>query len=987
MIKFQKTDVMQVEIARVEPLVPIALGVHGIVMLSLSGGQTWHWLAVGINALLGLLGLLPWRVAHAVLVRGLSILALGWLLMLSTGGTGGFFLLWYFVLVAVYPLLLEGLPGVVLFTAAPVLYIVSAPLSTSQVPWEVVFSRAFLLLFIGWTTWTVGNALRRYLSDLEMAVSDLGTLYTASRDLGSSLEPKVVLQELARHLTEALGATSGYILQVDPKCQTMTVIAEYWSARAVLKEHKSDLGRSYLMRDFPSTVRAVAEHSMVSLQADDTDLAATERSQFSEYGIQSALLVPLLLGGQVVGQAEIWDSVRSRAFTANELHLAQMLAAQGAGLIVNARLYEESRQHEAQLTTLLEITRTLSSSLELEEVLTYVTHSMTDILKLEHCAISAYDPVIRSVCTLAVYIKDGSPPKSGGVGVSYPLSDYPATARVIENRKTLIIRATDPEADPAEVALLRLYGRVMMLMVPLHIGNRSVGIIELYTADEERDLMPAEIHLAHMIADQVAVAIDNARLFTETRKLSSVVEQTADNVYICDKQGVIQYVNHAFEEVTGYTKEEVIGQTPRLLKSGQHSQEFYQNLWDTILAGKVFRSQVINRRKDGRLYHELKTITPIKDAQGNITHFVSTGRDITEVSALYDLSRGLADAAYASETILNLVVRNAVEMVHVTFARIRLAEKGYCVIKGAHPVRPLRDDLDLVGHREPIENLPTCFRVAQKNEPAIFHNGDVGLTDRECELLFLGGARTVCLIPLRVGERTLGLLILSEARSEDREPFTPEKIRLARSIGDQAAGALHRAELFAELEEAYLQTVYALANAVDAKDTYTADHAQRLAAMAMAVGREVGLSPRELDDLRYGAILHDIGKIGIPDAILKKPIKLDADEWVLMRQHPEIGARILAPVPRLTGAAKVVHHHHERYDGQGYPCSLAGEAIPLGARILTVVDAYSAIVDQRVYKPPRSSAEAIAELRKNAGTQFDPNIVRIFLEILERGIE
>ncbi len=178
----------------------------------------------------------------------------------------------------------------------------------------------------------------------------------------------------------------------------------------------------------------------------------------------------------------------------------------------------------------------------------------------------------------------------------------------------------------------------------------------------------------------------------------------------------------------------------------------------------------------------------------------------------------------------------------------------------------------------------------------------------------------------------------------------------------------------------------ALANAVDAKDTYTADHAQRLAAMALAVGREMGMSPRELEDLRYGAILHDIGKIGVPDAILQKPAGLDADEWGQMRQHPPIGAHILAPIPHLAGASRVVRHHHERYDGTGYPDGLADEAIPLGARILTVVDSYSAIVDKRPYKEARSHEQAVAELKRCAGAQFDSRVVETFLWLLERGI-
>lgn len=349
----------------------------------------------------------------------------------------------------------------------------------------------------------------------------------------------------------------------------------------------------------------------------------------------------------------------------------------------------------------------------------------------------------------------------------------------------------------------------------------------------------------------------------------------------------------------------------------------------------------------------------------------------TELAALYDLSRALADA-HDFDTILALVTRHAVETVHVTFSRVALLEGNEFVIRAAYPIR-IPDHNLKVGERDTLGSSQFYQRVLEQNTLTVIFADSPDLSDSERETLFLGMAKTLCLMPLRSGKRALGLLMFGEMRSEEREPFSPDKIRLARSIGDQAASALYRVELFVQLEESYLETVLALANAVDAKDTYTADHAQRLAIMALAIGREMGMTEHELEGLRYGAILHDIGKIGIPDAILQKPSRLDPAEWAQMREHPSIGVRILAPVPHLASAAQIVRHHHERYDGKGYPDGLAGEAIPLGARILTVVDSYSAITDRRVYKEARSHAEAVSELRKHAGTQFDPRVVEVFL--------
>jgi putative nucleotidyltransferase with HDIG domain len=150
------------------------------------------------------------------------------------------------------------------------------------------------------------------------------------------------------------------------------------------------------------------------------------------------------------------------------------------------------------------------------------------------------------------------------------------------------------------------------------------------------------------------------------------------------------------------------------------------------------------------------------------------------------------------------------------------------------------------------------------------------------------------------------------------------------------------------------------------------------------VAHTLGCREEEIQDIRWGALLHDIGKIGVPDGILRKPGALTDEEWGTMRQHPVIGEQILLPVERMQGVARIVRHHHEKWDGTGYPDGLRGEAIPLGARILAAVDAYGAITDERPYKQARSHEDGIHELRRCAGQQFDPEIVDAFCRVLER---
>ncbi len=241
------------------------------------------------------------------------------------------------------------------------------------------------------------------------------------------------------------------------------------------------------------------------------------------------------------------------------------------------------------------------------------------------------------------------------------------------------------------------------------------------------------------------------------------------------------------------------------------------------------------------------------------------------------------------------------------------------------------------------------------------------------------------IVPVRSEQETIGTLAIGRLKQDRPRPFSEAEIRLLEGVAEIGGTAIQRARLHHNLEDAYLQIVVALAGAVDARDTYTSDHSERMAHWAETVARALGCDGHEVQDIRRAARLHDIGKIGIPDSILLKPMALSEAEWAVMRRHPLIGADILMCVQRMRGVAALVRHHQERWDGTGYPDALQGDKIPVGARILAVVDAYSAIIDERPYKRARTHTEAIAELRRCAGTQFDPTIVDVFCQVVEGG--
>ena len=187
--------------------------------------------------------------------------------------------------------------------------------------------------------------------------------------------------------------------------------------------------------------------------------------------------------------------------------------------------------------------------------------------------------------------------------------------------------------------------------------------------------------------------------------------------------------------------------------------------------------------------------------------------------------------------------------------------------------------------------------------------------------------------------------------------------------------------LLVDLRESYEATLDAMVSAIESRDCETKHHCRRVQTYSVLLAQRLGVSAEELVDISYGALLHDVGKIGVPDAILLKPGKLTAEEWRTMRQHTRIGYNMIARIKFLKGAADIVACHHERWDGKGYPNNLSGEEIPLGARIFSVIDTYDAITSKRPYKEALPVQHAREEIRRCAGTQFDPRVVAEFLKL------
>ena len=656
-------------------------------------------------------------------------------------------------------------------------------------------------------------------------------------------------------------------------------------------------------------------------------------------------------------------------------------------------------------------------------------------------------------------------------------------------------------------------------------------------------------------------------------KYRTLVDEVNEGFYISDLQGIFTFANGALARILGFEDPKAI--------IGHRFQEFvppekvselgeqYQAVLKAGIGSGLISTEVICQ--DGsKAFIEIRPQVIIEGGQvvGNrgtcidITERKQREEEIRsrtdELKSLYQLSRSLADANEL-ESVIGLVNRHAVESVQTTFACIALIEDGNLVPRAVYPVRNMEHNF-IISERQPISALPFCQSVLDKNEPVVLQTSNPEVSSLEHTTLMFDFAKVVCLVPLWAGDDTqritqaLGLLILGEAREEKREPFTPEKIRLARSIGDQAAAAIRRLLLhehagrrlqhlaslseidrsiassfdlrlilqmvlkhvieqlevdaadvlvfnthiqalefaagrgfrsplmegirvrlgegqagqamlkrkiiqitdvatsgaafaypellkaenvvayFAvplitkgkvkgvleicnrtpldpseewleflntlagqaaiaidnvqmfdnlqrstdELELAYDATIEGWSRAMDLRDKETEGHTLRVTDLTIKLARTFGLSEAELVQVRWGALLHDIGNMGVPDGILLKPGPLTDEEWVAMKKHTTFAYEMLSPIRYLHAALDIPYCHHEKWDGTGYPRGLKGEQIPLVARIFAVVDVWDALTSDRPYRQAWPEDKVRQHIQAESGTHFDPQVVKTF---------
>ena len=485
----------------------------------------------------------------------------------------------------------------------------------------------------------------------------------------------------------------------------------------------------------------------------------------------------------------------------------------------------------------------------------------------------------------------------------------------------------------------------------------------------------------------------------ENSRLAEVVEQSSVTVAITDLEGNLVYVNPFFEKSSGYSADEVLGENPRILKSGIQDKDTYKDLWETIEKGETWHNTLINKRKDGSLYYEDANIFPIKTPEGEVINFAAVKRDITaqvEAEEQIRLQLSRLDSLHSIDVEI-LSNSNLKAILNVVLEQVK---------------NGLADAADILLYNPSLNSLEHAIQFGFSTDKPIckflrLGKGLAGKVALDRKIIFIEDLskekELLAQIPLLATENFhsyFGFPLLSQGNLKgvlevfyrDTIISDEEQIKFLGMLAGQAAIAIDNITLFEELQKnnmelrlAYISTLEGWARALELRDFETLNHSRRVTQLTVELAELMGIRAEKLEHIRWGALLHDIGKIGVPDAIFKKTGPLNKEEWGAMKQHPVFAYEMLKDIGHLKPALDIPYCHHERWDGSGYPQGLKGEDIPQSARIFALIDVYDALTNWRPYrKNIWSKKETLAYIREGSGTHFDPQIVEVFIKMIEK---
>jgi diguanylate cyclase (GGDEF)-like protein/putative nucleotidyltransferase with HDIG domain len=632
--------------------------------------------------------------------------------------------------------------------------------------------------------------------------------------------------------------------------------------------------------------------------------------------------VPLVAYDHAIGAMAVF-SEQEHVFDEGHLELMRVLASEASIAIENARLFNEERTKARHLALLNTISRNAIATLNPDEMLTKITEQLEEGLTYDHIGIGVLDYSTREVVVQAEAGK-----RRGTLGQRIPLGTG-LIGHVARNGSMAAYRAS----VAADAAVQPLLGNSMAAMaLPVFYAEQLHGILYVESS-QPIDFSEEEVLLLRTLADLIAGALHNSLSF-----------QKAQEQAITD--GLTGVKTHRFfmEALSAEWKRSTrAGRAFALvlmdLDRFKFVNDFYGHLEGDLVLQRVGHILETNCRRSDVVSRYGGDEFVILMPETNMEHARQLATKLRGWVSADPLLREKNISASFGIACYPLHGSTPQELIQVADASMYLSKH-----QGGNAV-------STADHFDPNE--------AKKWKRDVLE-AYLGVTLKR---LFATGPEAFEEIYTRLKQFTESL-----AATEATNGSAPE-LSLSEGQG---------------LPQAVLDTVTSLAFAIDAKDHYTQGHSQKVSAYAALIAEALGMSDIEVEEIRLGGVLHDIGKVAIPENILNKNGPLNPDEWETMKSHVTFGAKILEPLTPLARIREMVLHHHEFFDGSGYPNALAGEKIPLGARIIAVADAYDTITSDRTYKKARNSGEALAELERCGNAQFDGTIVTLFIRTMRQ---
>ncbi len=548
------------------------------------------------------------------------------------------------------------------------------------------------------------------------------------------------------------------------------------------------------------------------------------------------------------------------------------------------------------------------------------------------------------------------------------------------------------------VALDRLWERIQERK-----QSAQPAFLPFLFVSARHDVGMATRHLWKSIDELILSPIEKIELLARIeglltrRRLSlefhhAMIQTSPVAILLLNHEGRVQQWNPAAEQLLGWSESEALEQPPP--GALDTDQDVLRELVDCALRGELFTNvEVRRRKKDGSFIDIMVSAAPVRDAYGAVSHVVTLLSDITaRKQAEESATRRLAELEAINRISTALRVAQTLDEMLPCFLDETLticnAEAGAiwlydnernCLLESFS-----RGWFAEIADDSPNEGI--AGYVFSSND--IYISPDFSIDDHTHESVrarIPAGQGGAC-IPIRALDAIIGVLFVAVKRPRE---IQPAEVRLLTSLAEIAGNAIQRMRLHeevvryaADLESAYDSTIEGWSRALDLRDKETEGHTLRVTEMTLRLARAAGMTEDQLIHVRRGVLLHDIGKMGVPDAILLKPDKLTEDEWKVMRQHPQLAYEMLASIDYLRPALDVPYCHHEKWDGSGYPRGLKGEQIPLAARLFAVVDVWDALRSDRPYRKAWSDDKVYEYIKSLAGTHFDPKAVELFFNVM-----